>query len=261
MTSQNLPKIGPDDPADTQMMGIMHSALRRDFVRVRLLLGTPEAAEPRRRTALAEHVLWLMKVLHDHHSGEDDGLYPLVVLRNPASAVLVEQMDADHGTITPAMERLSEVARHHLADPGSPDQLLIRAIDELTHVLLPHLEREERVMMPVVSESITVAEWDWYNEEFNLKPKGMRHLALEGHWVLDGLDEDGRDHVEHLVPPVPRFILIKLTGGGAYRRRRECPCGTAPARARFRRCRSVQNGRGCDGALEADLGCGDAQSR
>ena len=219
MTSQNLHKIGPDDPADTQMMGIMHSALRRDFVRVRLLLGTPEAAEPRRRTALAEHVLWLMKVLHDHHSGEDDGLYPLVVRRNPASAELVEQMDADHGTITPAMDRLSEAARQHLADPDSPDELMIRAIDDLTDVLLPHLEREERVMMPVVSESITVAEWDWYNEEFNLKPKGMRHLAMEGHWVLDGLDEDGRDHVEHLVPPVPRFVLIKLMGG-AYRRRR-----------------------------------------
>ena len=57
------------------------------------------------------------------------------------------------------------------------------------------------------------AEWDWDNEEFNLKPKGMRHLALEGHWFLDGLDEDGRHHVQHQVPPVRRFILIKLVGG------------------------------------------------
>ena len=73
----------PDAPADTQMMPIVHSALRRDLVRLRIVLGTPEAAEPRRRTALAEHVLWLMHFLHDHHSGEDDGLYPLVVRRNP----------------------------------------------------------------------------------------------------------------------------------------------------------------------------------
>lgn len=212
-------EIHPDAPADTQMMGIMHSALRRDFVRVRMVLGTPEAAEPLRRTALAEHVLWLMHVLHDHHSGEDNGLYPLVVRRNPAAADLVEQMDADHGTITPAMDRLSEAARRHLADPDSPDELLVQAIDSLTDVLLPHLEREEQVMMPVVSESITEGEWRAWDEEFNLDPKGLRNLALEGHWVLDGLDDASRQHVEHLVPPVPRFVLLTLLGG-SYRRRR-----------------------------------------
>ncbi len=215
----NLHQVGPDEPADTQMMGIMHSALRRDMVRVRILLGTPEAGEPRRRTALAEHVLWLMHVLHLHHSGEDDGLYPLVVRRNPDSADLVEQMDADHGTITPAMDRLTEAARRHLADPSSPDDLLATALTDLCEVLFPHLEREEKVMMPVVSRSITEAEWRAWDEEFNLRPKGLRELALEGHWVLDGLDETSRDHVEHLVPPVPRFVLIKLMGG-AYRRRR-----------------------------------------
>ena len=37
----------------------------------------------RRRTALAEHLLWMMGFLHAHHSGEDEGLYPLVVRRNP----------------------------------------------------------------------------------------------------------------------------------------------------------------------------------
>jgi hemerythrin superfamily protein len=223
----NLHRVGPDEPADTQMMGIMHSALRRDMVRVRLLLGTPDASGPR-RAALAEHLLWLMHVLHDHHSGEDDGLYPLVLRRNPGSAELVERMDADHGTITPAMDRLSEAARQHLADQDSPDDLLAEALDGLTSVLLPHLEREEQVMMPVVSSSITEAEWRAWDEEFNLKPKGLRKLALEGHWVLDGLDEESRDHVVHLVPPVPRFILIKLMGG-AYRRRRAVLWDGTPA--------------------------------
>ena len=38
-------------PADTRMMGIVHSALRRDLVRLRLVLGTAGAQEPRRRKA------------------------------------------------------------------------------------------------------------------------------------------------------------------------------------------------------------------
>jgi Hemerythrin HHE cation binding domain len=216
MTSHTVPL---DAPADTQMMGIVHSALRRDLVRTRMVLGTPQATEPGRRTAIAEHLLWMMDFLHAHHSGEDEGLYPLVVRRNPQSADLVEQMDSDHGSITPAMDGLVAAAQRHLADPASPDDALVAAIDALADVLNPHLEREETVMMPVVSQSITEGEWRTWDEEFNLKPKGIRALADEGHWVIDGLDPASRDHVEHLLPPIPRFVLINLLGG-PYRRKR-----------------------------------------
>ena len=230
MTNHTTPE---DAPADTQMMPIVHSALRRDLVRIRMVLGTPEAAQPRRRTALAEHVLWLMHFLHAHHSGEDEGLYPLVVRRNPVAADLVRTMDEDHGMITPAMDSLSAAAQHHLADPDSPDELLARAIDGLNKVLNPHLEREEQVMMPVVSRSITDGEWRAWDEEFNLKPKGLLELAEEAHWVLDGLDEESSDHVRHVVPPLPRFILLKVLGG-RYRRKRaklwgDTVAGTIPS--------------------------------
>ena len=107
-------------PADTRMMGIVHSALRRDLVRLRLVLGTPAAKEPRRRKALAEHAIWLMDFLHHHHTGEDEGLYPLVVRRNPDAAALCERMDVDHDTITPAMDGL---ARRRGAPPGRPGEL------------------------------------------------------------------------------------------------------------------------------------------
>jgi len=225
MTTHTTP---PDAPADTQAMGIVHSALRRDVVRARMLLGTPAAQEPRRRTALAEHVLWMMGFLHHHHDGEDEGLYPLVVRCNPASAELVERMDADHATITPAMEALEQAARTHLDEPASPDELLAQALDDLSDVLFPHLAREELEMMPVVSASITEREWREWDEEFNLKPKGMRELAMDGHWILDGLTGPGREHIETLVPPVPRFILVRLMGG-PYRRRRALLWDGTPA--------------------------------
>jgi hemerythrin-like domain-containing protein len=225
MTSHTVPL---DAPADTRMMGVVHSALRRDLVRVGLVLDTPAATEPARRRALAEHLLWMMDFLHAHHSGEDEGLYPLVTRRNAGAAELVERMDADHSSITPAMEGLERAAKKHLADPTSPDSALQAAVDQLCEVLLPHLEREELQMMPVVSASITEGEWRAWDQEFNLKPKRMTDLAEEGHWVLDGLDEESREHVEHLVPPVPRFILIKLLGGH-YRRKRATLWNGTPA--------------------------------
>jgi hypothetical protein len=216
MTGHAIPL---DAPADTRMMGIVHSALRRDLVRLGIVLGTAQAAEPARRTALAEHLLWMMDFLHDHHSAEDDGLYPLVTRRNPTSADLVERMDTDHNAIAPAITALTAAAKHHLADPASPDSTLQLAIDRLRAVLLPHLEREEQEMMPVVSASITEGEWRAWDEQFNLKPKGLTALAEQGHWVLDGLDDQSSAHVKHLVPPIPRFILIKLLARH-YRRKR-----------------------------------------
>ena len=73
-----------DGPADTRMMGIVHDALRRDLRRTRdALAGTPPAA---RRGAIAAHLGWLMDFLHAHHTGEDDGLYPLVRAMNTAGS-------------------------------------------------------------------------------------------------------------------------------------------------------------------------------
>ncbi len=215
-------------PADTRMMGIVHSALRRDLVRLRLVLGTPAAQEPRRRKALAEHAVWLMDFLHHHHTGEDEGLYPLVVRRNPDAAALCARMDADHETITPAMHGLRAAAQRHLATPDSPDADLLAALAALDEPLVPHLAREELEMMPVVSASISHAEWMQWHE--SMIDGGMRQLAFEGHWLLDGLGEEHTRIVVGPVPAVPRFILLRLLGG-AYRRRATLLWGGTPAAA------------------------------
>ena len=145
----------PTDPADTRMMGIVHSALRRDLVRARLVLAEPTPLTGERRTALADHVRWLMDFLHHHHTNEDDGLYPLVLERNPAAGDLLAVMDADHHRITPRILELDVAARSYAsASPGS-DAALLAAVQDLETDMCPHLEREEREMMPVVSESIT----------------------------------------------------------------------------------------------------------
>jgi hypothetical protein len=84
-------------------------------------------------------------------------------------------------------------------------------------VLVPHLDREVAEAMPVVAASITAREWDAVEREHNIRPTSTRQLAMEGHWLLEGLDAEGYDVVVHKVPAALRLLLIHGFGR-TYRR-------------------------------------------
>ncbi len=208
-----------DAPADTRMMGIVHEALKRDLRRVREVVQASPPPRGRQRVALGRHVLWMLDFLHAHHSGEDAGLWPLVLRRNPASAELLASMEADHARIAPAADVAASAARAYAETTTDADRVaLVEALDSLLAVLVPHLDREVAEAMPVVAASITNREWDAVEQEYNIKPKTTRQLAMEGHWLLEGIDAEGYDVVVHKVPAILRFVLIHGFGH-AYRRR------------------------------------------
>lgn len=198
-----------DRPAETWSMAIVHAALRRDLARTHRELTTLPHPAQRQRRALGAHVLWLMRFLHNHHTSEDTGLWPLVRRRNPGAAALLDSLEADHQRIAPAITVLTAAATSYGAtDDDQARQQLVDALEALDTLLVPHLDREVAEAMPVVSASITDAEWvDWDNR-FNIKPESPRQLGLIGHWMVDGVDPQTRDLVFGLVPPVPRFILV-----------------------------------------------------
>jgi hypothetical protein len=214
-------------PADTRSMGIVHSALRRDLERTRIVLTDQPHPDGDRRRAISSHLLWMMSFLHMHHTGEDIALWPLVRAKNPAAGPLLDQMDLDHQRIAPAITAV-EVAARAYRDDGSARDALLTAVTELTDVLLPHLRREELEMMPVVSATLTDDEYRALEHEQFVAPKGIRELGAEAHWVLDGLPQDGRDVMLHVVPAVPRFILLHAFARG-YRRRSALRWGDGPA--------------------------------
>ena len=42
-----------------------------------------------------------MDFLHAHHESEDQGLWPLVRVKNPAAGALLDSLEADHERIDP----------------------------------------------------------------------------------------------------------------------------------------------------------------
>lgn len=207
-----------DGPAVTTMMGIVHAAMRRDLARARLVLEDEQSLTPGRRSAVSEHLLWLMHFLHEHHAGEDTGLYPMVRKADPSLAATLDAMDAEHGLIHPAMDALEASVLAWQQDPTAARGVL-DAITALEAVLNPHLEHEEQEMMPLVSRALTQRQWQAWDQATNVKSKGTKDLAYTGHWLVDGADPAVFDTVVHEVPAIPRFVLLRLLGG-PYRRRR-----------------------------------------
>lgn len=211
----------PDGPADTRMMAIIHNALKRDLLRVRQVLIATPAPRGRQRVALGRHVLWMLDFLHAHHSTEDTALWPLVRARAPEAADLLDSMEADHARIAPAAEATAVAAREYAATTTDPPRVaLAGALDGLLEVLVPHLDREVAEAMPVVAASISDREWNEIEQTHNIKPKATRQLAMEGHWLLEGIDPEGYDVVVHKVPAVLRFVLLHGFGR-TYRRQAE----------------------------------------
>ncbi|WP_084463951.1 hemerythrin domain-containing protein [Microtetraspora fusca] len=199
-----------DSPqADTRIMAIVHAALRRDLDRTRAELAAQPYPRGRQRRALGEHAVWMMEFLHDHHTGEDEGLWPLVRERDPAAGPLLDSLEAEHRRIGPAIAAFTAAGRRYAATTGDDARVeLAEALDALTAVLVPHLEREVDEAMPVVSASVTRAEWHAWDQAYNVKPKSFVQLGMVGHWLLDGIDAEGYQVVVREVPAVPRFLLL-----------------------------------------------------
>lgn len=177
-------------PADVREMGIVHSALRRDLERVRLVLASSAPVSDERRTAVAEHLLWMIDFLHRHHAGEDTAIWPAVRQRNAAAAELLDVMDADHQRIGPHLDAVEAAAARWRSDPGAQRDVT-SALSKLVADLLPHLRREEEQMMP--------------------------------------LDDEGREHMLGKVPAPVAFFLVHVFGPGYRRRARRMWADTAAA--------------------------------
>ncbi len=198
-----------DQPADTTIMGIVHDALRRDLGRAAAAISSEPAPADRQRVAIAVHVQWLMDFLRSHHGGEDQGLWPLVRAHNPGAGDMLDQMDADHARIGPQIDRVADAAASYQAGPScAARETLATTIEMLRSVLDPHLRREEDEMMPIVSRSITDAQFKAYENASHVAAKSKKDLGREGHWLIDSLEPERFDVVVHTVGALPRFVML-----------------------------------------------------
>ena len=207
-------------PTDMEFMNrLFHDALRRDLDRMIRALTVATARPRSQRTAFAEHVTLVLDLLHHHHTGEDQGLWPLVRRRAPDLAAQLDMMEAEHASVARSIESARAVAGHYATaeDPAIAERLR-EAITDLREVVLPHLDHEETEVMPRVVRALSRQDWSALTRR-ELRDRPSLALAGQGLvWSREGLDRQQKAEFDRQVPTPMRWIVEKRYGR-AYRRR------------------------------------------
>jgi hemerythrin-like domain-containing protein len=155
----------PGQPeVDLLELRIGHAVMQRDLRRLAALIAAIAAGtqhcDTRRAQALARYVGKVMDTIHDHHSAEDDLLWPLIVA-SAGDAVDLAELSDDHSVLDPRMDRIRSAAGQLAADPGSEDAATRLAVElaELRDLLVEHIADEERTIFPIMTEYVSVEDW------------------------------------------------------------------------------------------------------
>jgi hemerythrin-like domain-containing protein len=212
------------DRPDTRDMIVVHNVFRRLFGDLPGLIRAVPDGDTARAATLCAFVEELATGLHQHHTTEDELLWP----------VLLERVQLDRGAVLCAEEQhervheLLEVVHVELvpfrAAARAPDRdALADTLAELAAVLGEHMADEERDVLPLVEQHLSVAEWTAVGASARAKIPTDRLLVQLG-WMLDGLPAgERRAFLRHL--PVPARIAWRLVGRRNWAKERSAVYG------------------------------------
>jgi len=203
------------NPIEVRDMRIIHETFRRAYEEAAQLIRANPTPSPGRVTFLADHIDFGLSMLHHHHEGEDEILYPLLVERAPDHAARTELIDQEHqavkGTIDTAQMACSKWRTAPTVESG---EALATSLDELNSALVPHLDNEEREIVPLAAVMVTQKEWDSLAKHSIASIPGNKKLIAFG-MILEPLNATDRVYMLANLPP-PVKILYRLVGKRAW---------------------------------------------
>ncbi|GGU40901.1 nitroreductase/quinone reductase family protein [Streptomyces lavendofoliae] len=153
-TSRVIPVVALDEVpgpphVNAKSMGeaikVVHDMFRRELGLIR-----KEIAESGTATGLGTQLrvncLAVCQGLHNHHTGEDTMLFPMLADRHPELAPVVDRLQREHVRIAALLAELKEVVSGDTADPGH----VLREVERLTDELEAHLVYEEEQLVPLL---------------------------------------------------------------------------------------------------------------
>jgi hypothetical protein len=182
----------PEGPIDLTPMWLMHHAFRRDLAAFVAAAENTPCEDGATWQALHQRWQRFAAVLHHHHSGEDQFIWPVLLeavdaAGDAAGRETLEAMEAEHGEIDPMLERC---ARGFAAMARRPDEEtrseLATCIATTRERLAAHLGHEERDAMVLVQRLLTPEQWHAMDKQIGAGYPA-KEVPFTLAWVMHGL--------------------------------------------------------------------------
>jgi len=218
--------------ADTRHMYQVHAMFRREFALLPALVRSVPAKDTERAQAAAGHIRLVNRVLHHHHAGEDEVLWPLLLARAPRDIdPVVHLMEGHHRGIENILaetEALLDTWSGNAA--GQDGESLAEALEQLAVVLFEHMGLEEKLVLPLAERHIFATEWEKMVADGaaaippDVGPVLAGMLMYEG--GVDVLPSEMRAVLAELAPPAYAAHCERVHGTAAPPRSTEVGIGT-----------------------------------
>jgi hypothetical protein len=214
----------PTGPCDLTGMYLMHHGFRRDLVRL---------AAAARRTPHDDSATWkalagwwrdVAALLHEHHTKEDELLWPVLLDRvDDDGRAVLEAMEDEHHLIDPLLvaveQGLGDLAGGGVLATTGARERTAAALNQLHDVLDAHLAHEERDAVALIQRHLTAEEWQQLERDGLAAKPPPPLLFFLLPWIAEGLQPgDLAPLLDQAGAPIR--VLLRLTRG-RYQRRAE----------------------------------------
>ncbi|MET9427557.1 nitroreductase/quinone reductase family protein [Streptomyces sp. NPDC003036] len=124
---------------------VVHDAFRRELGLIRKEIAESGTAGGL-GTQLRVNCLTVCQGLHNHHTGEDAMLFPMLADRHPGLAPVMDRLKREHERIAALLGALRDV----VSDEGADGPRVLAEVERLTEELEEHLRYEEEQLIPLL---------------------------------------------------------------------------------------------------------------
>jgi hemerythrin-like domain-containing protein len=198
-------------------MVVVHRVFRREFALLPRMVRAVSPEDLGQRRVICDHAREMTAMLHHHHTGEDELVWPRLRERAQLDGSLIDRAQTQHEFIGRLLAALQDDLQRFAesSDPAASSELA-STLDQVSVALDEHLDEEETAILPIVAKTLTAAEWE------ELARRGMsgmskpRLLVILGHILEEASTDERAAFLQHV--PLPARVGYRLFGHRQYLR-------------------------------------------
>jgi hemerythrin-like domain-containing protein len=201
---------------DTSDMVIVHRMFRRECAMLPKLVAGVASGDVARARTVAGHAREVLDMLHHHHMGEDELLWPRLSARTRFHADLLARMDSQHQDLAVLLEHAATALPEWQDTPTAHTSTPLTALlEQISTGLNKHFDEEETDILPIVERVITAVEYQEVGRRGLVSMPLTRRLVVLG-YLLEGAIPQERTVFLAAIPR-PVRLAYRLIGRRQHR--------------------------------------------